>query len=249
MGMNIGHVVAVSAVLGLSAFVYVVGFAPIDEQASPRAGALNRVPDRATMISTIRRQMARGRIGGADQTSDLLLKHNPEDPGAYFYRAWVDHQLGATESALANWTVLDAQLRGLNTWPTRYTDAQLEYFRAWAKRGIGEIEQSQVIFGKMSEDLEGRFSKNADSEITNTGILYNLACYRSMAGDIEVAIDHWERAVELGYRSDGGWWAVDLDLEPLHSSERFWAAGQLLGRGEQDSDPDAGRDGSQDTGG
>jgi len=229
MGINIGHVVVGSFVLAIGSFVYVVGFEPMDESTNPRARAINQVPARAAIIASVRRLMAQGRLSGADGVANTLVEHNPEDPGAYFYRAIIDELLEKNESAMANWTILDAQLRSLQSWPERYTPAQLEYFRAWAKYGVGRIEESRALFGGMADKLEAQVKINGDEQITNSGILFNLACYRSMAGETEIAIEHWARAVEFGY-VDQGWWAVDPDLKPLHSDTRFWAAGRLLDR-------------------
>ncbi len=241
MGIGIRHVVAVSAALGAGAFVYVVGFAPMDEVANPRAGALGRVPARATMINTIRRSLAFEQLAAADRAADMLVEHNPEDPGAYFWRATVDMKLGDVESALGSWVRLDRLMQGLSAWTERYSAGELDYFRAWAKVGIGEIEQGQAIFRKVADDLEARSDLESDHSDQLRIVHYNLACYRAMGGEIESAMEHWALAVELGYGRDSGWWAADPDLEPLHGDDRFWTIGQGV-------DPDAGADEEVDGG-
>ena len=139
----------------------------------------------------------------------------------------VDIELGEEGALLGNWWMLDDELDGSNEWEGRYTDAQLDYYRAWAKLGVGELEQSRALFGKIADALEAG-ALNADGIVMNVGVLYNLACYRAMGGEIEVAIGHWERAIELGYSQDNGWWTADPDLKGLHDDDRFWDAGARM---------------------
>jgi tetratricopeptide (TPR) repeat protein len=237
MRINIGHVVAVSAVLGLGAFVYVVGFAPMDETRNPRAGAMNQVPSRQGLIGNIRRQMGFGQLEAADRLANTLVQHNSEDPSAFYYRGLVDRAMGDSESALVSWTVLNALLDGLESWEARYTRAELDYFRAWGLFGVGEIEESRAVFGELAdgldEQIEGLDRGVEGGSSRRRGIEYNLACYRAMAGEFEAAMEHWEQAVLAGYGSDAGWWAVDPDLEPMHGDDRFWAIGMRIEPGEE----------------
>lgn len=60
---------------------------------------------------------------------------------------------------------------------------------------------------------------------------YNLACYRALAGQPERALEHWRRAVELGYGRSGGdrgWWKSDPDLQSLTGLPEFWAIAEPL---------------------
>ncbi|PCI09013.1 hypothetical protein COB72_07345 [bacterium] len=221
MGMTIRHVVLVSAVLSVGSFVYVVGFSPMDESVYARAGAIDQVPGRSGLITTIRRSLAQGQLKTADRMADVLVEHNPEEPGSYFWRALVYRQMGEDESALQWWKMLDTDLASISAWPGRYSASQLDYFRAWGKFGIGEVEESQAIFLKIATDLEER-SGGETGEVTDSGVLYNLACYRSMGGELELALEHWKRALEQGYVLGDGWWAADPDLEPVQCKSRFW---------------------------
>ncbi len=221
MGMTIRHVVLISATLSVGSFVYMVGFSPMDESVYARAGAIDQVPGPSRLIITIRRSLAQGQLKTADRMADVLVEHNPEEPSSFFWRALVYRQMGEDESALEWWTMLDDQLTTLGSWPNRYSASQLDYFRAWGKFGIGEVEESQTIFLKIATDLEER-SGGETGEVTDPGVLYNLACYRSMGGELEAALGHWTRALKLGYALDDGWWAADPDLEPLHEDSRFW---------------------------
>ena len=126
---------------------------------------------------------------------------------------------------------LDHQMNGLASWPERYTQFELDYFRAWGRFGVGDIEGSQAIFGMIADRLEAQSSPSDGSAITSSGALYNLACYRAMSGDAGLALEHWVQAVEFGYGqniAEIGWWAIDPDLESLHGQERFWDAGRSI---------------------
>lgn len=231
MGLRLRHVVLTSAVLSMGTFVYMVGFAPIDVDENPRARALNQAPSRAQLINSVRQAMTTRQLTGADRASNTLLSHFPDDPSSFLYRAIVEEMMGDEESALANWRVLDSMMTSLTAWPGVYTQQQLAYLRGWGKHGIGDLEASRAIFQSMADTLEAQASPNGE-EIESTGVLYNLACYRSMSGELETAITHWERAVELGYGqgeiAENGWWAVDPDLKALHSDDRFWDIGERI---------------------
>jgi hypothetical protein len=228
MGTNIGHVALFSAVVGIGAFVYVVAFEPMDESENPRAGAIDRVASRQQMIGRIRQGMVQKQPTAVDRAATNLLKNHPEDPEVLFYRAIADRYLGNTENEAAHWRMLDGFLEGLVDWPGRFTALRLDYFRAWAKRGVGDIEESEVIFARMADSLEASLARPDERRLSRVFNAYNLACYRAMSGQTELAIGHWEMVVVSGYQPDGGWWMIDPDLESLHSDDRFWAIGAMI---------------------
>ena len=224
MGINIGHVVVGSAVLGLSTFVYIVGFSPMDSADFPRADAMNAQPTQNGLIGRIQTWAAQGQLAKADKAADQLNTLFPEHPTAYLWRGLVDRMMGDEEAELATWRALDAEMTGLASWTSEFTDAQLDYIRAWGKQGVGEVKLAQTLFKSVADDLEERSAKDGEGRVTNLGTLYNLACYRAMSGQTEQALGHWERAVERGYQLGSGWWAVDPDLESLRDDDRFWSA-------------------------
>jgi len=230
MGINLRHVIWASLVLALGSFVYVVAFAPMDPSVNPRAGAIGREPTRAGLIVQVRRLMAQGQQQSALRMANVLIGYNPEDPEAYFYRAIVERGLGDAESSQTDFVVVHSLMEGLVSWPERFSGERLDYFRAWGLYGIGEVDKAQALFGQIADQLEHR-STSDDEPISDSGVLYNLACYRAMSGQHEVAIDWWDRAIAHGYGHDGGWWAVDPDLESLHDDDRFWeVSGQIRER-------------------
>jgi serine/threonine protein kinase/tetratricopeptide (TPR) repeat protein len=51
-------------------------------------------------------------------------------------------------------------------------------------------------------------------------MLYNIGCFHAVAGRVDVAIDHLERAVELGFHH-GDWFVTDSDLGNVRDNPRF----------------------------
>ena len=53
-------------------------------------------------------------------------------------------------------------------------------------------------------------------------MLYNIACFHAVGGRVDLAIDHLERAMELGFHHRD-WVMNDSDLEPVRVHPRFQA--------------------------
>ncbi len=51
-------------------------------------------------------------------------------------------------------------------------------------------------------------------------MLYNLACFHSVAGHIDAALDLMERAIELGFLHRE-WYLTDSDLGNIRENPRF----------------------------
>lgn len=51
-------------------------------------------------------------------------------------------------------------------------------------------------------------------------MLYNLACFHSVAGRVDVALDHVERALDLGF-AHKEWHLTDSDMENVRGLPRF----------------------------
>tara|TARA_R110002072_G_scaffold42064_4_gene117501 strand:- start:60475 stop:61248 length:774 start_codon:yes stop_codon:yes gene_type:complete len=239
MGIGIRHVVVVSALLGVGAFVYVVGFEEMDEADHPRAAAINQSQSSQRLIAQIRRQIAGGRLENADRVTDQLYKHYGRGPSpqpeAFYWRALVDDLQGNPAAARTNWAILKAMLDEPDRWSGGYTSERLLYLRAWAMHGLGEVEEARGLFGTVADRLWiASEPKNGTGERTSLD-LYNLACYRSMSGQLPEALEHWEKAVERGYgrgtQDETGWWAMDPDLEPLHALSAFWEIGGRISLG------------------
>jgi adenylate cyclase len=53
-------------------------------------------------------------------------------------------------------------------------------------------------------------------------VLYNVACFYAMQGNLEQSMELLLRAVELGW-GDRAWLETDSDLDPLRADPRFIA--------------------------
>lgn len=234
MGISMRHVVWCAATLSLGSFFYVLTLEPMDETQNPRAAALGRETPRSVQVLHIRRSMTMGQLAAAERQSRELLRQHPEDLSAVFYRAQVMDELGHTGDARSNWALLGLLTRGLESWENRYTQEEVEYFRAWSLIGRGHTDAGQRVFARLADDLATR-SRNGDDLIASSDVHYDLACFYSMAGQLEAAMSHWERAIELGdlgNHIEQGWWAVEPDLKPLHEAEHFWEIGSMgMGHG------------------
>lgn len=76
---------------------------------------------------------------------------------------------------------------------------------------VGELERGM----KMAEEALSR-------EENEPLVLYNIACFFAMSGDIERALELLERAVDSGW-GDRAWLETDSDLDALREDARFKA--------------------------
>jgi hypothetical protein len=53
-------------------------------------------------------------------------------------------------------------------------------------------------------------------------MLYNIGCFHSVAGRVDLALDHLERAIELGFLQRA-WYLTDSDLANVRGHPRFQA--------------------------
>lgn len=225
MGISMRHVVWCSATLSLGAFFYVLTVEPMDQKRNPRAAAIDRVPSRNTLVVNIRKSLGQGQMLAADRQSAALLENYPEDLDAIYFRAIVELALGREDLVSKLWTMLDQQTSSLESWPDRYTDLGIAYYRAWALVGTGRVDEGQAMFRALADRVD-----QIPGAYGNEGLRqYNLACYRAMGGEPDDAMTHWSLAVDAGYGQDSGWWMVDPDLESLQKDhDRFWEIGSRL---------------------
>ena len=96
----------------------------------------------------------------------------------------------------------------------RYLELNPEDSRAYQMGAVALIE-----LGEREKGLQwGRKAVPMDPE--NPMLLYNSACVFSVAGDIERALECFERAIETGYSNKGAALS-DPDLDPIRSHRRF----------------------------
>lgn len=97
------------------------------------------------------------------------------------------------------------------------------------------VEQANGVEGAGDESGDGADDGGGSIEIGAPGVgpgtAYNLACYWSVAGDMDRALAYWEVCVARGYTGAGSrngvgaWWMVDPDLEDLRVDARFPGGG------------------------
>ncbi|MEO8193643.1 MAG: protein kinase [Gemmatimonadales bacterium] len=110
-------------------------------------------------------------------------------------RAAHDRGLAAAERVLAlNPNESRALYLGAGVWDARGERAKAE---EWARRA-------------------------SQSDPTNPLMLYNVGCFYATRGDRGLALDHIERAMELGMRNRD-WLMTDPDLDPIRDDPRFKA--------------------------
>ncbi len=211
--------VILSLLLALAAFIYVIGFAPLDPDRSPRAAALSAGPNIPRAITSIRAKMAQEQFESAAGQAVDLAEKVPDSPQARLYALLTLHLAGRDAEAMAYGAdlveITDEMLAEGQTLGTTEL-----YLRGWGMRILGIEEDARASFRELAARIEslheGHPSRNG----------YNLACYWALAGEEEAALAWWARTVHTGRLSEPDYWRVDPDFEPLHDDPRFWALAQ-----------------------
>ncbi len=141
------------------------------------------------------------------------------------------YQLGnlhrdAGEGALARVAYGEAESRFVDemTRPARSAqDGVADYVASrwhdigWCRVELGMVLEAREAFLEGAEILE--MSIRLQSRLQPRS-LYNLACYSSMAGEREMAIAAFERALDAGWRNHT-YATEDEDLDPIRDDPRF----------------------------
>lgn len=136
-------------------------------------------------------------------------------------------QLGEHENAEIAWNNLlqYADARGVGG---AREVSQRDYFVGWGVWGVSGEQASREHFRRAADS----YVESLAEAVAGAADSYNLACYRSMAGQIELALGHWEDALRLGFADQTKWWARDPDLDPIRSDPRFAQIAQRYGYSE-----------------
>lgn len=210
----------VAALLGLGSFVAVLVLSPVEgARRRPVTFETTYGPPRPnTSIQQIRDALAEGRTHSALNLASLQVDHAPGNSEGWMWLAYLERVAGepdrAEHAADHLLEMMDNRLAGLEHPTSAYT-----YPRAWALEVLGRQEEARQAF-RRTADLYRSESRDERSPTVE----YNLACYRAMAGQHEVACAHFEAWVELGGHLRQGWWASDPDLDPIREHPRYLAA-------------------------
>jgi tetratricopeptide (TPR) repeat protein len=209
-----GSIVMVAGLLAVIAFVWaLVSYSPSDGQFGPFGTRM--APTRGVFSDGPARQaFAKGEYGRVVELSEKMVRANERAADGWYWLAMGQERLGEKELAEEAWRgVLELAEARAETVPS---DWMRWWFAGWAKRGLGDEVGSHEAFSHLVEMYETRVK-------AGQGDHYNLACFRSLAGDYEGAIEAWERAVAKE-RVDESWARVDPDLEAIRGDARFEAA-------------------------
>ncbi len=178
------------------------------------------------------RQIVLRRAAGYLELGELLVEADQETPATA--RRLLDRALGELRQLpeelrsgpLASLIEGDA-LRALGSWQAalgplvRAAEADPSRLEAWL--GLGWCYKRLDRLDDAIHALESGLAASPRQPI----LLYNLACYHSLAGNVTVAIDHLTRAIALDgrFRDLTG---SERDFDPIRTDPRFVAATHVI---------------------
>ena len=78
---------------------------------------------------------------------------------------------------------------------------------------------AQVDFGDKQTALQW-LERALNIAADEPNVLYNVSCVYSLAGEVDIALDYLEQAVDMGLRV-WNWIRNDSDLDPVRETPRF----------------------------
>ena len=148
-----------------------------------------------------------GKLDEAAQYFELAAKLRPDDYQSFTLASGIYHGLNRTDDMKRTAELaVKAIERALAADPH---DARALYLGAGMLSTLGRIHEAD-------EWAERVLRTNSDDPST----LYNLACFYSLSGDIDKALDLLEHAAEHGWNRLE-WARHDADLDPLRDDPRF----------------------------
>ena len=115
--------------------------------------------------------------------------------------------------------------KNLDVAEQRDLDVEIGFVEALLRRDDGWIDAMKVLGddytrrGRVREGLrvDERLARLCPNDAT---VFYNLACSRSLAGELEEAFQALDQALKLGY-TDFKWLAKDPDMANLRKHPRY----------------------------
>jgi adenylate cyclase len=182
------------------------------------------------------------RYAEAEAEFSRALAIDPRLFEGHYFLARIHFQQGRTEAAASSFAAA-ARLRD---------DHEAAFFAGQAHEALGQTETAAAFYGRAANYSESHMRLNPDDaraatiravacyrtgrvreglewaakavemEPTDGGVLYNVACLYSVAGELEQAIGYLERAAATGFGARA-WMENDPDLKPILGDSRVEA--------------------------
>jgi serine/threonine protein kinase len=156
-----------------------------------------------------RMRVVQGRLPEAAALFEGALEVRPDDYAVPFMLTWIYRGLGRERESE------DVARKGIAA-AEKYILVNPEDARP-VYLGAGGL----VTLGQRERGLEWAARARAMGP-EDDGILYNLTCVYSMAGELETALDCLEEAIRNGF-TGRAWIEHDTDLDPIRGTDRFKA--------------------------
>jgi tetratricopeptide (TPR) repeat protein len=231
-----------SALLAAAAFVAVMVFSPVEGvRARSRPGPPRPVFSLYEQGQRVRAAMSEGRNLAAVNIAGQTAARFPDEPQAWLLKVQAEFAAGlpaeASESAERLERAVDAQ--GPPRRPRN--EAERSYRLAWAGLVRGRPGEARERFRHAAEV----YAEATEGVMSEAVRQYNLASYLAMAGEVDLAAEHFARAVDEGYperlndgRGEPGWWRADPDLDPIRRHRLYLDAVVVLEERERAAGPD-----------
>ncbi len=163
--------------------------------------------------------------------ADLIsrLEANPGNAEGWFQLAEWHARDGEEPLARAAYAEAEALLVDELTRPARSAqDGVADYVASrwhrvgWCRVAMGREVAAREAFLEAAEIMvvARELQPRRESGQNRRSSLYNLACYASMAGETELAIEAFEDALDAGWQNHGHA-SKDKDLDPIRDDPRF----------------------------
>lgn len=142
-----------------------------------------------------------------------VAERESRNADAWFEAGWAYWKVGEVEKAKDPLERAELLLTELN--PESKTEEEWGRL-GWARKLLGRDSQESAIAWDRARDIVSRRAIPGGI----AGELYNLACYLSLLGDKDKALETLDSAVHAGWR-DAGWTAHDDDFGNIKDDPRF----------------------------
>jgi adenylate cyclase len=152
---------------------------------------------------------SQGKLEGAARMYEQAVSLRPDEYQTLSYLAMAYQALGDRDRLdQVSRRMVEAAERALSLNPG---DSRALY--------LGAINLERIGQGARAQEWAQRA---VQLDPSHPVMLYNIACFHSVGGRVELALDHLERAIELGFLHRE-WYLTDSDLANVRGTPRFQA--------------------------